>query len=116
VVPGIGGESAFARRLARSLVAECDPLAVLLFGSWAKGTANVHSDVDLVVVLRERPSPMQRATLEDAVHGVPMHVDLLLWTPADIAAARADPAGFAGSVLSGAIVLFGLLPESSVWS
>ncbi len=104
----------FALGLARSLGAVCDPLAVLLFGSWAKGRADVHSDVDLVVVLPERPSPSLRGALEDAVRGVPMHVDLLLWTPADVEAARADPHGFAGSVLSGAVVLRGALPGPEV--
>jgi predicted nucleotidyltransferase len=100
----------FALRLAQALTAVCDPLAVLLFGSWAKGRADVHSDVDLVVLLPARPSPTLRAVLEDAVRGVPMHVDLLLWTPADLEAARADPLGFAGSVLSGAMILHGALP------
>ena len=103
----------FARRLALALAAACDPIAVLLFGSWAKGSADVHSDVDLVVVLRERPSPALRAALQDAVSGVPMHVDLLLWTPADVDTARADLAGFAGSVLSGAVMLYGALPPHS---
>jgi predicted nucleotidyltransferase len=102
----------FVRRMVQSLAVECDPLAVLLFGSWAKGTADVHSDVDLVVVLPERPSPALRMALQDAVRGVPMHVDLLIWTPADVVAARADPQGFAGAVLSGAVVLHGSLPSS----
>ena len=100
----------FAVRLAWSLAAVCDPLAVLLFGSWAKGSADVHSDVDLVVVLPERPLPALRAALQDAVRRVPMHVDLLMWTPADVDSARADPHGFAGSVLAGAVLLFGALP------
>lgn len=100
----------FVRRLAHSLVVVCDPLAVLLFGSWAKRCADVHSDVDLVVVLRDRPSPMLRAALEDAVHGVPMRVDLLVWTAADVEAARSDPRAFPGSVLAGAVVVHGALP------
>jgi predicted nucleotidyltransferase len=103
----------FALRLAQSLAAVCDPLAVLLFGSWAKGGADMHSDVDLVVVLRERPSPRLRAALQDAVCGVPMHVDLLMWTPADVATARADPHGFFGSILSGAVIVDGALPPET---
>ena len=102
----------FALRLADRVGQVCDPVAVLLFGSWAKGTGDVHSDVDLVVVLRDRPTPALRAALVDAVRAVPMQVDLLLWTPQDLADARADPHGFAGSVLSGAIVLLGGLPQA----
>ncbi|WP_330766953.1 nucleotidyltransferase domain-containing protein [Rhodococcus sp. M8-35] len=100
----------FAACLAESLVAVCDPIAVLLFGSWAKGTANVNSDVDLIVILPRRPSPPVRAALQDAVRVVPMHVDLLVWTLADVAAGRADPHGFPGSVLSESVVLHGTLP------
>ncbi|WP_460821624.1 nucleotidyltransferase domain-containing protein [Nocardioides ungokensis] len=85
-------------------------MAVLLFGSWAKARAVPFSDVDLVVVVAERPTPALRAALCDAVHGVPMHVDLLIWTVADVAAGRADPHGFRGSVMSHAVVLHGALP------
>lgn len=109
---GRGVESAplFARRLAHQLIQVCEPVAILLFGSWAKGTANLHSDVDLVVVLSQRPTPAVRAALCDAVLTVPLKVDLLIWTAEDVMAARADPTGFAGSILSAYILLQGALP------
>jgi predicted nucleotidyltransferase len=100
----------FAIRLAESLVSVCDPIAVLLFGSWAKGTASVTSDVDLVVIVPQRPSPPLLSALRDTVLRLPMHVDLLVWTPADVAAGYADPNGFPGSVLSQSVVLHGVLP------
>ena len=111
---GCGVESAplFAKRLAHQLTQVCEPVAVLLFGSWAKGTANLHSDVDLVVVLPQRPSPAVRAALCDAVLTVPLKVDLLIWTTEDVMAARTDPTGFAGSILSGFILLHGELPPT----
>ena len=101
----------FVVRLAAALAALCDPLAVLLFGSWAQTRAEAHSDVDLIVVLRQRPSPALRAALLDAVRTVPMPVDLLMWTSEELEAARADPHGFAGSVLPGAVVVWGALPR-----
>lgn len=84
--------------------------AVLLFGSWAKGLADVHNDVDLVVVLRHRPIPVLRAALADAVHVVPVHVDVLVWSAADLAAAEADPYEFPGSGTSHSVILFGAFP------
>ncbi len=46
----------------------CDPDVVALFGSWAKGTADVHSDVDLLVVGPFRASPWLRdRELRDAL-------------------------------------------------
>ena len=104
------GAPAFAHSLARRVAEASDPVAVLLFGSWAKGTADRPSDVDLLVVLNHRPTPAQRAAVVDATSGVPMKVDVLLWTLADLAAARADPHSFAGSTLGRAIVLRGELP------
>lgn len=111
-VPAGAGASAvseappgFALALADRVVAACDPIAVLLFGSWAKGRADRHSDVDLIVVLDCRASPPLRAELEDVVHAVPMHVDVLVWTMDDIEAAHADPHGFAGSALGAALPL-----------
>jgi predicted nucleotidyltransferase len=100
----------FAMRLARAIASTCETSAVLLFGSWAKGNPDVHSDVDLIVVLPARPSPAIRSALQDAVRSVPLRVDLLMWTPADVAVARADPHGFAGSALASAKVLLGALP------
>ena len=51
-----------------TVVACCDPDAVVLFGSWAKGTADVHSDIDLLVdrsvpclALAARPGAARRA-------------------------------------------------------
>jgi len=95
----------FARTLADRVVAACDPIAVLLFGSWAKGRADRYSDVDLIVVLDRHASPPLRAELDDAVRAVPMHVDVLLWTMDDVEAAQGDPHGFAGSALGAAVPL-----------
>jgi predicted nucleotidyltransferase len=39
------------------LVREFDPLKIILFGSHARGDANEHSDVDLLVVLRHVDDP-----------------------------------------------------------
>lgn len=100
----------FVLRLAAALSNVCDPIAVLLFGSWAQGRADQYSDVDLIVVLRKRPRPPLRAALLDSVRIVPMSVDLLIWTAEDVVVARTDPHGFAGSVLPGAVVVTGALP------
>lgn len=103
---------AIAYRLADSVVAAVNPVAVLLFGSWVRGTANRHSDVDLIVVLADRPLAGQRAAVADAVAGGALKVDVLVWSLADLRAAQADPHSFGGSVLPGAVVLAGALPPA----
>ena len=40
-------------RMTQRIVREVHPQRILLFGSWARGEANEHSDVDLLVVERE---------------------------------------------------------------
>jgi predicted nucleotidyltransferase len=40
-------------RMTQRIVREVDPQRILLFGSWARGEANEHSDVDFLVVERE---------------------------------------------------------------
>jgi len=44
-------------RMTRRIVREVGPQRILLFGSWARGEANEHSDVDLLVVEREPFGP-----------------------------------------------------------
>jgi uncharacterized protein len=53
-------------RMARRIVREVDPERVILFGSWARGDANVQSDVDFLVVEREPFGP-DRSRREEAV-------------------------------------------------
>ena len=45
--------SEMIEEMTRQIVREVDPQRVLLFGSWARGQANEHSDVDFLVVERE---------------------------------------------------------------
>ena len=40
-------------RMTRQIVREVDLQRILLFGAWARGQADEHSDVDLLVVERE---------------------------------------------------------------
>ena len=68
------------------MVACCDPDAVVLFGSWAKGTADVHSDIDLLVIGPFRASPWLRdREVRDTLRGFAIRFDLHLVTPAELA-------------------------------
>jgi predicted nucleotidyltransferase len=68
-----------------TIVRATDPDFVVLFGSWAKGTADVHSDVDLLVVREFRRSRRLRdAELRDALRRFPLRFDLHLLTPEEL--------------------------------
>jgi predicted nucleotidyltransferase len=73
-----------------TVVQDCDPDLVMLFGSWAKRTADVYSDVDLLVVGEFRRSHWLRdAELRDDLRRFPLRFDLHLLTPAELQAGMA---------------------------
>lgn len=53
-------------RMTRRIVREVHPQRILLFGSWARGEASEHSDVDFLVVERE-PFGENRSRRKEAV-------------------------------------------------
>ncbi len=68
------------------IVERFDPIRILLFGSQARGTANRHSDVDLLVVMgdgtdRRRTAIEIRRILRD----MPVAKDVVVSTPEEIA-------------------------------
>lgn len=67
------------------LVREFDPLKIILFGSHARGEANMHSDLDLLVVLRS-VSPKRREVVEmrRALGDLPVSKDVIVTTPEEI--------------------------------
>ena len=61
------------------------PVRIILFGSWARGTAREDSDVDLLVVL-PRVEHKRRAAIEilRALNGLPISKDVIVSTPEEI--------------------------------
>jgi len=70
-----------ARRVREPLEAAGVERAVA-FGSWARGTADGYSDLDLAVVLETDLAPLERGRLLTAlIEALPVSVDLLVYTP-----------------------------------
>jgi len=64
-----------------------DPLQIILFGSWARGQARPDSDLDLLVVLPSVENNRQAAVeVLRALNGLPISKDVIVTTPAEIAA------------------------------
>jgi uncharacterized protein len=62
-----------------------DPQRIILFGSWARGTATRHSDIDLLVVWQCDLLPLERigrvlTLLADA----PYPVEAIVYTPEEL--------------------------------
>jgi superfamily II DNA or RNA helicase/predicted nucleotidyltransferase len=67
------------------LKAQFAPERIILFGSHARGQANRHSDVDLLVVMDEVADPRQAAVqIDTALADMPVAKDIFVTTPQEI--------------------------------
>jgi predicted nucleotidyltransferase len=71
------------RRLAREIAEKFDPDRIILFGSYAYGEPNEHSDVDLLVVMPATNQIRQAIRIRRATEH-PFPLDLLVRTPATL--------------------------------
>jgi len=70
------------RRLVEEIVAEADPLRIILFGSRASGTARPDSDIDLLVVMPDG-TPCRQAMwrIGSRIDQPEVDVDVIVATP-----------------------------------
>jgi predicted nucleotidyltransferase len=68
------------------IVRAFDPLKIILFGSQARGEANFHSDVDLLVVLEAVENKREAAiAIRESLAHCPVAKDIVVTTPQEIA-------------------------------
>jgi uncharacterized protein len=85
------------RRVADRVVAACDPIRVVLFGSHARGEGRVDSDIDLFVEMEsDRPARERRIAIRRLLDDEGYPLDVVVMTPDEVAEARQQ----AGSILS----------------
>ena len=87
----------------RTLVARApdEVLAVYLYGSRARGTASMESDVDLAVLLRTRPAP----TLKGVARDLEALIERGLRVPVEVIVLNAAAPDLAHRVLRDGVVL-----------
>lgn len=97
------------RTIAKLIVERFDPDLIILFGSHARNEAGKHSDVDLLVVVREdadwqkqRGNPVRRAIAEHFV----LPVDVIIRSPESVARQRDDPYSLINTILREGEVLY----------
>ena len=94
--------------IAQLIVERFNPEQVILFGSHARGEVGEHSDVDLLVVLRndggqsQRGNPIRRVIAEHFV----LPIDVIICSPEVLAAQGNDPHSFIHKVLKEGEVLY----------
>lgn len=100
-------------RTLRRLIRAFAPERVVLFGSYAKGTASARSDVDLLVITRFEGNHLfhQRRARQLSADCFP-RVDVVLATPEDIAAAPTAKSPFLQSILGSGITIYACPADS----
>ena len=97
--------SEFSTLIAR-IVEVIRPERVVLFGSHARGEAEAHSDVDLLVVAdSNRPRYERAVPIYRAVSDLPFELDILVYTPTEVREwSRVDQAFVTTALREGRVV------------
>jgi predicted nucleotidyltransferase len=94
--------------IVRRVVAVAEPDQIVLFGSAARGTMGLHSDVDLLIVKSGR---FHRGRLTEAIYrglrGVEAAVDVVVATPEEIRRYHDDPYLIVAAALKEGKVVYG---------
>ncbi len=93
--------------LVARVVAHVRPEKVIVFGSYAKGTASARSDLDLCVVVDTLLPPSRRAdTLRPLLAGYLVPVDIHVHTPEEMEEYGKEQHSFLHSVLKSGNVVY----------
>jgi uncharacterized protein len=94
-------------RTLQRLIRAFAPEKILLFGSWAKGTRHIGSDIDLLIIadLPGSPAAHARRARQLAADSFPP-VDIVFATPEEVASAATAKSPFLLSILGTGITIY----------
>ncbi len=91
----------------QKIVEELNPEKIILFGSYAYGSPNPHSDVDLLIVMKTRATLKERSwAVSRLLLPRPFPVDIIVKTPKEIDDALKSNDFFVEEILSRGKVLY----------
>lgn len=95
------------RPAVQKIVQELEPEKIILFGSYAYGTPNPHSDVDLLVIMKTHASLKDRSwAVSRLLLPRPFPVDILVKTPQEVEEALGTGDFFLKEILTLGKVLY----------
>ncbi|NUN95301.1 MAG: nucleotidyltransferase domain-containing protein [Candidatus Omnitrophica bacterium] len=95
------------RHITDTIVEGLRPHRVVLFGSHAKGNAGSQSDIDLFIEMDSPLSPPRRALQVNRLFGLrPWSMDIVVYTPEEVARYRDTPGTLISEVEATGIVLY----------
>jgi len=91
----------------QKIVRELTPQKIVLFGSYAYGKPNPHSDVDLLVIMEtEQPHKERSWAVSRLLLPRPFPVDILVKTPEEVEVALESGDFFLKEILTRGVVLY----------
>ncbi len=87
--------------IVRRIASGYDPEKIILFGSYASGTASEDSDIDIFVVKdSELPRPQRTIQLRRMLFGAQIPMDLIVYTPNEVENEKDEKYSFVYEVLN----------------
>ena len=84
-----------------------NPEKIILFGSYANGTPNEDSDLDLFVIKEsDLPRPQRTAHFRKMIYGSMVPIDLIVYTPKEVAESKENRYSFVYKVLNTGKILY----------
>lgn len=103
----MAGLEAQLQALLQALIERIQPEKVVLFGSYAEGTATPQSDIDLLVILESDLRRDQRQeAISRALRPRRVPVDILAYTPAEVQRCLETPHSFVRHILTTGKVVY----------
>ena len=89
------------------IVSRFNPDKIILFGSYANGTQNADSDLDLLII-QDSELPMQKRGFEirKSLIGTMVPIDLLIYTKSEFDQEKSLAFSFLNSAIKNSIVLY----------
>jgi predicted nucleotidyltransferase len=89
------------------IVETVDPQRIILFGSWARGEREPHSDLDLLIIQESTlPRPQRYARVRRLFWGMGLPMDILVYTPEEFTRYQSVPGSFTHTVTQKGRVLY----------
>jgi len=93
--------------MAKEIADAFHPERIILFGSYASGTASDDSDVDLLIIGNDRrPKPQRSAPIYSFLRNYPFSKDIIVHTPQEVEDYKGFPSSLIHHALEEGIVLY----------